>query len=80
MKMRKNINRWISFGSALLLLFAVTHGSTAWAQPKTPPQTLEKPVGIPDSITDDISLDRLKAKRTAVEGAEGLDAANKKTC
>ena len=36
-------------------------------------------MGIPDSISDDISLDQLKAKRTAVEGDEGLDAANKKT-
>ena len=35
-------------------------------------------MGIPASITEDISLDQLKAKRASVEGAADLDATNKK--
>ena len=62
----------------VLTVSAVIFESTAWAQPKTQPQSLEKPLGIPASISEDISLDQLKTKRVAVEGAAGLDATNKK--
>ena len=64
-KMLRKIKRWISFGIILLVILAVANGPTAWAQP----QSLEKPMGIPASIAEDISLDQLKAKKASVEGA-----------
>jgi len=77
--MLRNIKRRISFGIALLTILAVTIEPTAWAQSKAQPQSLERPTRIPDSISTDIGLDQLKAKRASVEGAAGLDATNKKT-
>jgi hypothetical protein len=53
--------------------------STAWGQSKTQPQSSEKPLGMRASITEDITLDQLKAKRTSVEGTGDLDDINKKT-
>ena len=35
-------------------------------------------MGVPASITEDISLDRLKAERISVEGAADLDDTNRK--
>jgi archaellum component FlaC len=52
--------------------------STAWGQSKTQPQSSEKPLGMRASITEDITLDQLKAKRTSVEGTGDLDDINKK--
>ena len=72
--MLKNIKRRISFGIVLLTILAVTNGQQLGHNT----QSLEKPMGIPASITEDISLDQLKAKRASVEGAAGLDATNKK--
>ena len=76
--MLRNLKRRISFGIILLTILAVTDESTAWAQPKTQPQHLEKPMGIPASITENISLDQLKVKRASVEGAADLAEAIKK--
>ena len=76
--MRKNTKRRISVGIVLLTILAVTNESTVWAQSKTQPQSSEKPLGIPASLTEDISLDQLKTQRTAVEGDADLDATNKK--
>ncbi|MGD8649789.1 MAG: hypothetical protein PVI42_19970 [Desulfobacterales bacterium] len=77
--MLKNINRRISFGIVLLSVLAVMEESTAWGQSKTQPQSSEKPLGMRASITEDITLDQLKAKRTSVEGTGDLDDINKKT-
>ncbi len=72
--MLRNLRRRISFGIVLLTILVVTNESTAWAQP----QLLEKPMGIPDSITEDIGLDELKAKRASVEAAADMENTNKK--
>jgi hypothetical protein len=78
-KMLSNIKRRISFVFVLLTVLALMFESTAWAQPKTQPPSLERPMGIPASITDDISLDQLMAKRASVDSAADLDITNKKT-
>ena len=77
--MLSNIKHRISFGIIFLTILAVSDESTAWAQPKTQPQSLEKPMGIPASMTEDISLEQLMAKRASVDGAADLSATNKKT-
>ena len=78
--MLMNIERRISFGIIFLTILAVTDGSAGWPQPKAQPQSLERPMGIPASTTEDISLDQLKVKRASVEGAADLDDTNKKKC
>ena len=77
--MLSNIKRRISLGIVLLTILVVTNESTAWAQPKTQPRSLERPMGIPASITEEISLEQLMAKRASVDGAADLSATNKKT-
>ena len=76
--MLSNIKRRISLGMVLLTILVVTNESTAWAQLKTQTQSLEKLMGIPALITEDISLDQLMAKRASVDSAAGLDTTNKK--
>ena len=76
--MLSNIKRRISLGIVLLTILVVTNESTAWAQLKTQTQSLEKLMGLPAFITEDISLDQLMAKRASVDSAAGLDTTNKK--
>ena len=70
--MPSNINRRISFVIVLLTVVALMLESTAWTQPKTQPRSLERPMGIPASITEDISLEQLMAKRASVDSAADL--------
>jgi len=76
--MLMNIKRRISFVMVVLTVSAAMLESTAWPQPNAQTQSLEKPARIPDSISTDIGLDQLKAKRASVEGAAGPDTDNKK--
>jgi len=78
--MPSNVNRRTSFVIFLLTVIALMSESTAWNQPKTQPRILERPMGIPASITEDISLEQLMAKRASVDGAADLDDTIKKTC
>lgn len=76
--MPSNVNRRTSLVIFLLTVIALMLASTAWAQPKTQPRSLERPMGITGSITEDISLEQLMAKRASVDSAADLDTTNKK--
>ena len=70
--MPSNVKRRTSLVIFLLTVIALMLASTAWAQPKTQPRSLERPMGITGSITEDISLEQLMAKRASVDSAADL--------
>ena len=76
--MSRSAKRRISFSTILLVTFAVAGVSTVWAQPKAQFKPSDKPLGMPVSITEDISLDQLKAQKASVERSADLDAMDKK--